>query len=140
LRAAPARARKGNILGEHKGIICYTIGQRKGLGIAASAPLYVKELRKDTNEVVVSFKDETLNEGLIACSISYNGRMPAAPLKCTVKVRSAQEPKNAVIEVIENNKIKVTFDEIQNPIAIGQSAVFYDDDTVLGGGIIEEVF
>jgi len=130
----------GNILGSHQGFWNFTIGQRKGLGIAASAPLYVKELRKDTNEVVVSFKDETLNEGLIACSISYNGRMPAAPLKCTVKVRSAQEPKNAVIEVIENNKIKVTFDEIQNPIAIGQSAVFYDDDTVLGGGIIEEVF
>ena len=62
------------------------------------------------------------------------------PIKCQVKIRSAQEPKEAIISSYENNKVKVEFIELQNPIAKGQSAVFYDEDIVIGGGIIEEVF
>ena len=130
----------GKILGTHQGFWNYTIGQRKGLGVASTAPLYVKELRKDTNEVVVAFKEESMNEGLIAKDISFNGELPKNQLKCKVKIRSAQEPRTAVIQVIDEGKIKVEFEELQNPIAIGQSAVFYDNDIVLGGGIIESVF
>lgn len=131
---------KGNILGTHEGFWNYTIGQRKGLGIAAPAPLYVKELRKDTNEVVVAYKEDSMNEGLIAYNVSFNCEIPKTPLKCKVKIRSAQEPRSATVKVLENNKAEVVFEELQNPIATGQSAVFYDNDTVLGGGVIESVF
>ncbi|MBQ9244671.1 tRNA 2-thiouridine(34) synthase MnmA [bacterium] len=131
----------GNVLGTHMGFWNYTIGQRKGLGIAAAAPLYVKELRKDTNEVVVAFKEDSMNEGLIADKVSFNTDIKVnEPLKCQAKIRSAQMPKDAVIKLLENGKVEVIFEELQNPIAIGQSAVFYDNDTVLGGGIIERVF
>lgn len=128
----------GNILGMHQGFWNYTIGQRKGIGIAASAPLYVIELRKETNEVVVGFKEDALNKGLIADNIVFSAIDELkGPLKCRVKIRSSQEPKEAVIKPLNGGRIEVNFMELQNPIAIGQSAVFYDDDVVLGGGIIE---
>ncbi len=131
---------KGNILGTHQGFWNYTIGQRKGIGVAAKAPLYVIELRKDTNEVVVGFKEEAVNQSLIACNVTFSGiEELKEPLNCTVKIRSSQEPKEAVIKPLEDKKVKVDFTEIQSPIAKGQSCVFYDNDTVLGGGIIEEV-
>lgn len=126
----------GNILGTHQGFWNYTIGQRKGIGIAAIAPLYVVELRKETNEVVVAFKEDALNKGLIASNVNLKLENI---IRCKAKIRSSQEPKEAVIEPFQD-KIKVVFQESQNPIAIGQSVVFYQDDTVLGGGIIESVF
>ncbi len=143
-----AEPRKGNIvdisgkvLGTHEGFWNYTIGQRKGLGIASTAPLYVKELRKDTNEVVVAFKEDSLNEGLYAADINFNTEIkPNEEIRCQTKIRSSQQPKNSVIKLQEDGKVKVVFEEFQNPIAIGQSAVFYDNDTVIGGGIIESVF
>lgn len=131
----------GNILGTHQGFWNYTIGQRKGIGVAASAPLYVVELRKDTNEVVVAFKEDSLNKGLIASKVNLSAiENINEPIKCQAKIRSSQEPKSATIKQLEDGNIEVIFDEIQPPIAIGQSAVFYDNDTVLGGGIIERVF
>ncbi len=127
---------EGKVLGTHQGFWNYTIGQRKGIGVAAAAPLYVVELRKDTNEVVVAFKEDSLNKGLIATDVNLKLK---ESFKCNVKIRSAQEPKPAVIKPW-GEKIAVEFDELQSPIATGQSAVFYDGETVLGGGIIESVF
>ena len=130
----------GKVLGTHQGFWNYTIGQRKGIGVAAAAPLYVVELRKDTNEVVVAFKEESLNKGLIANKITLSAiDKITKPIKCMVKIRSSQEPKPATIKPW-GEKIAVEFDEPQSPIATGQSAVFYDDETILGGGIIESVF
>ena len=130
---------KGNILGTHLGFWNYTIGQRKGIGIAAVAPLYVVELRKDTNEVVVAFKEEALNKGLIASDVVYsNNSLFNEEISCKAKIRSSQEPKEAIIKTIEDNKVLVEFKELQSPIATGQSVVFYQDDVVLGGGIIEK--
>ena len=126
----------GNILGTHQGFWNYTIGQRKGIGVAAAAPLYVVELRKDTNEVVVAFKEDSLNKGLIASNVNLK---LTSPIECQVKIRSAQEPKSAMIKPW-GEKIAVEFEDLQSPIATGQSAVFYDGETVLGGGIIESVF
>ena len=132
---------EGNILGEHEGFWNYTIGQRKGLGVSSSAPLYVKELRKDSNEVVVAHKEESMNEGLIAGEVVLNIETELNEEKrCEVKVRSAQAPRAAVIKKIDKDRVEVLFDEFQNAIAIGQSAVFYDKDRVIGGGIIEKVF
>ncbi len=131
----------GNILGTHQGFWNYTIGQRKGIGIAAKAPLYVVELRKDSNEVVAAYKEDALNKGLIASNVNFiTIDNLKSSLNCQVKIRSSQEPKPAVIKPDEEGKVKVIFSELQNPIATGQSAVFYDDDAVLGGGIIEKVF
>ena len=132
--------KSGKVLGKHKGLYNYTIGQRKGIGVAAVAPLYVVELRKDSNEVVVAFKDDSLNKGLIANKITLSAiEKITEPIKCKVKIRSSQEPKEATIKAW-GEKITVEFDELQSPIATGQSAVFYDGETVLGGGIIESVF
>lgn len=132
---------KGNILGTHQGFWNYTIGQRKGIGIAAAAPLYVIELRKDTNEVVVAFKEDSLNKGLIASNVNFIAIDKLdKPKNCQVKIRSSQEPVPAVISRFDNSNVEVIFSELQNPIATGQSAVFYDGDVVLGGGIIEKVF
>lgn len=126
----------GNVLGTHQGFWNYTIGQRKGIGVAAAAALYVVELRKDTNEVVVAFKEDSLNKGLIASNVNLK---LTSPIECQVKIRSAQEPKLATIKPW-GEKIAVEFEDLQSPIATGQSAVFYDGETVLGGGIIESVF
>ncbi len=130
----------GKILGTHNGFWNYTIGQRKGIGIAAPEPLYVKELRKDTNEVVVAYKIESMNKGLIASDIKLSAVNEIKDeIECKVKIRSSQEPREAVIKPV-GDKIEVNFTDLQDPIATGQSAVFYLGDVVLGGGIIESVF
>lgn len=130
----------GKILGVHQGFWNYTVGQRKGIGISAAAPLYVIELRKETNEVVVGFKETALNKGLYANELVLNLSLEEnKPFQCFVKIRSSQEPKKATVE-LQNNIVKVEFEEIQTSIATGQSAVFYDNDRVIGGGIIASVF
>ncbi|MBQ2645381.1 tRNA 2-thiouridine(34) synthase MnmA [bacterium] len=130
----------GKILGKHKGIWNYTIGQRKGLGVSASEPLYVLSLRKETNEVVVGFADKTFKKSLIAEQLNWISIEKLTEEKqVKAKIRSTQQPVPATIIPYENDKVKVTFDDLQKSIAIGQSAVFYEDDTVVGGGIIQSV-
>ena len=129
----------GKILGKHKGFWNYTIGQRKGLGVSASEPLYVLALRKDTNEVVVGFADKTFKKSLIAANLNWiaiDGLTESR--KATAKIRSTQQPVDVILNP-KGDKVEVVFDDLQKSIAIGQSAVFYDGDTVLGGGIIESV-
>lgn len=131
---------EGKILGKHKGIWNYTIGQRKGLGVSAAEPLYVLELKKDTNEVVVGYADKTFNEGLIATDINWIGiESLTGEMKAQAKIRSTQQPADVTL-IPNDNDVKVIFDNMQKSIAIGQSAVFYNGDTVLGGGIINETF
>ena len=130
----------GNILGTHKGIWNYTVGQRKGLGISAKEPLYVLSLNKNTNEVVVGKADETFKKSLCAIDLNWISiDAPEGELPVQAKIRSTQEPVNAILKPIENNEIEVVFEDMQKSIAIGQSVVFYDNDIVLGGGIINNV-
>ena len=127
----------GKVLGKHQGFWNYTIGQRKGLGVSASEPLYVLELRKDTNEVVVGFADKTFKKSLIATNLNWiaiDGLTESR--KATAKIRSTQQPVDVILNP-RDDKVEVVFEDLQKSIAIGQSAVFYDGDTVLGGGIIE---
>ena len=130
----------GKILGKHNGFWNYTIGQRKGLGIAASEPLYVLELRSETNEVVVGFKDKTMHSKLTAVKTNW---IPFDRLeskkKCFAKIRSTQIPTEATIYPNDDGSVNVVFENMQKSIATGQSVVFYDDDLVLGGGIIDSV-
>jgi len=130
----------GKVLGEHEGIWNYTIGQRKGLCISAPEPLYVLELRKDTNEVVVGYKDKTFKKTLKAVELNWISiDSLTEPMKVTAKIRSTQTPVDAVITPVGEDCVKVTFDEYQKSIAIGQSVVFYDGEYVVGGGIIDSV-
>lgn len=129
----------GKILGHHKGIWNYTIGQRKGIGVSATEPLYVLELRKDTNEVVIGPADKTFKKELTAVNLNWiafdkleNER------KVYAKIRSTQQPTPVTITPNGDNA-DVVFDELQKSIAIGQSVVFYDEDVVLGGGVIDQV-
>ncbi len=128
----------GKILGTHMGIWNYTIGQRKGLGISASEPLYVLELRKETNEVVVGGKDDTMKDTLVAAKLNW---IPfdylKNPISCRAKIRSTQQPTEVYVTPLENGNVLVKFENLQKSIAIGQSVVFYDNDIVLGGGIID---
>ena len=129
----------GKILGKHNGFWNYTIGQRKGLGVSASEPLYVLELRKDTNEVVVGFADKTFKKSLIANNLNWiaiDELTEARPAQA--KIRSTQQPVDVILNP-KGDSVEVVFDDLQKSIAIGQSAVFYDGDTVLGGGIIDSV-
>lgn len=129
----------GKILGKHKGIWNYTIGQRKGLGGSSTSPLYVLELRKQKNEVVLGPLDKTFKNSLIAVNINWISiETLESERKCFAKIRSTQKPVPVKI-IPEDKSVKVIFEEPQKSIAAGQSVVFYDGETVLGGGIIDSV-
>ncbi len=130
---------EGKILGKHKGIWNFTIGQRKGIGVSSTEPLYVLELRKDTNEVVIGPADKTFKKSLIAANLNWIGIKNLTQERGVLaKIRSTQQPTSAVIRPV-GDRVEVVFDDLQKSIAIGQSVVFYDEDTVLGGGVIDEV-
>ena len=128
----------GKVLGKHNGTAFYTIGQRKGLGIAAENPLYVVKLDVKTRQVIVGGADDVFASSLTADNIHwiYN---PTFPLKASAKIRYGSKVANCVVNQCEDGKVKVDFDEPQRAITAGQSIVFYDGDIVLGGGIIDIV-
>ena len=126
----------GKILGTHKGIIGYTIGQRKGLGLALPHPMYVCEKRLDTNEVVIGDHIDLFSSELYADNINLSAIDSIdAPIPVKARVRYNQKEQNAVAS-IENGLLHVVFDEPQRAICKGQSVVLYDGETVLGGGRI----
>jgi len=130
----------GNILGYHNGIWNYTIGQRKGLKIAYSEPLYVLEIDSKTNSVIVGTKNETYCKGLIANDINWISlNNPTKPFEATAKIRSASNPTGVIVYPNEN-EFKVEFKEKISSIAPSQAIVLYQDDIVLGGGTIKSSF
>lgn len=131
--------KSGKILGTHEGIWNYTIGQRKGLGIAHTSPLYVIKLNKEQNEVVVGEADETFNKSLVAVDLNWVS-IPRLDkeMKATAKVRSAQSPVEVIIKP-QGDDVFVEFEDMQQALTKGQSVVFYQDDVLLGGGIINDV-
>ena len=131
---------KGNVLGKHNGFWNYTIGQRKGLGVAYSEPLYVLSLDKEKNKVVVGIHEEVMSSSFIVNDLNWIAfESLNEPAEVEVKIRSAQNATGARIEPFENDSVKVTFNFPNDGITPGQSAVFYQDDLVLGGGVIEKV-
>lgn len=126
----------GNILGRHKGIIHYTVGQRKGLGIAAGKPVYVCEIRPQTQEVVLGNSEDLMSRDVYVSDFNWiSGKAPAGEIRCTAKVRYRQSEQPAVLSV-KYDIVHIVFDEPQRAITPGQAAVVYDGDTVLGGGTI----
>ena len=132
--------RKGIVLGKHNGFWNFTIGQRKGLGVAFSEPLYVLSLNKDKNTVVVGTKEESMGSSFIVDDLNWIAfESLTGAMEVNVKIRSAQTAAGAWIEPFEKNSVKVTFDSPTDGITPGQSAVFYQDELVVGGGVIREV-
>ncbi len=131
----------GKKVGIHKGIPFYTIGQRKGLGLALGYPAYVIDINLKKNIIIVGKKEDVFSEGLIACNINYVMiKELTSSLEVEVKIRYKSLPQKAVIHPISNNKVKVVFKKPIKAITPGQSAVFYLGDNVIGGGIIENSF
>lgn len=127
---------QGKVLGKHKGIIRYTIGQRKGLGLALPASMYVVSKDLDNNKVVLGFNEDLFSSELYATEVNLSAIDTIdKPIRVQAKVRYNQEAKWATA-TIENGKLHIVFDEPQRAICKGQSVVLYDGDTVLGGGII----
>ena len=127
---------KGNILGQHKGLIHYTIGQRNGLGLSLPSPLYVCEKRKETNEVVLCSNEELFRTQVIAEEVHLMALDAlSAPVKVTAKIRYSQG-ETAGTALLVDEKLIVLFDEGVRAPTPGQSLVLYDGEIVLGGGII----
>ena len=130
---------KGESLGRHRGVIHYTIGQRKGLGISSKKPLYVTDIDACQNRIIVSGKETLYSIGLIAKDLNFISTEGInEPVKADVKIRLQHEEAGATILPYRKNMVKVVFEEPQISVTPGQSAVFYLGNTVIGGGIIEK--
>lgn len=129
----------GKILGQHKGIWNFTIGQRRGLGISADRPLYVIGLNKEKNEVVLGYAEDGMKSSLLAQDITWLSASPFTIEKeIFVKLRSSQKPIPAVFVPQSDETSEIRFFEQQKAVAAGQSVVFYDEKGfVLGGGFIK---
>ncbi len=139
IRPGPIVDTDGHVLGEHRGHPLYTIGQRKGLGLAAGRPVYVVDILPDTNTIVVGDDEDLLSDRLIADGVNWHtAEAPAGEVRGQTKIRYRQEATPAVITPCEPGVVRVDFEYPQRAVTPGQSVVFYDGETVLGGGIIRE--
>ena len=128
---------KGEVLGQHRGIIHYTVGQRKGLGIAFGKPVFVSEIRPETNEVVLGGNEDIFKTELTAENVNWMSvAKPEDGMQFHAKIRYAHKGASCRIYPESGNRIRVVFDEAQRAITPGQSVVFYDGDIVAGGGTI----
>lgn len=128
----------GKRLGEHKGIIRYTIGQRRGLGLALPASMYVVEKDVDNNKVILGFNDDLFKKEVNVKNISFTACDGLnKPERLSAKIRYNQKEQPATVTQTDENHFTIVFDEPQRAITKGQAAVLYDGDTVVGGGTIE---
>lgn len=130
--------KEGNVLGEHKGLIRYTIGQRKGLGLALKKPGYVCRKCYDTNTVIIGDNEDLFTRRLIAEDFNWILGEPETAIKVKAKTRYKHKEQSAIVTPLGDGRIEVIFDEPQRAITEGQAVVLYDGDTVLGGGTIIE--
>ena len=130
---------KGRVLGHHEGVPLYTVGQRKGLGIAAEKPLYVVRLDMQHNRVIVGRDEEVFSRGLIAGDLNWIAfdELTAAK-QVSAKIRYGSREGSAEVSPLPNGRVRVVFEEPQRAVTPGQSVVFYAGDLVLGGGVIEK--
>ena len=130
----------GKVLGKHGGLARYTVGQKQGLGLASDEQLYVLKLDAANNRLVVGTKDHLLHNALIASKLSWvSGEAPREPINITAKVRYKAPEADARLH-LKDKIAEINFHQPQRAIAPGQSVVFYQNDVVLGGGIIDAVF
>jgi tRNA-specific 2-thiouridylase len=137
----PLKDHTGCILGEHRGIGFYTIGQRDGLGVAVGHPLYVYKIEKETNTIFVGPKELAFSQGLAARRIHFlTSHFPKKAIEVKVKIRYNQPEVRARLVPRHDGQVEIWFQRPQLYVAPGQSVVFYRRDRILGGGIIEKSF
>jgi len=128
----------GRRVGEHRGIFHYTVGQRRGLGLAGSEPLYVIGIDSGANTVTVGRREELLADGLITSPANWlMPRPPRAGTRASIRIRSRHDPAAGSLEPLADGRVRVRFDVPQSAVTPGQLAVFYAGDRVLGGAPIE---
>ena len=128
----------GKVIGEHAGVHNFTVGQRKGLGLATGSPLYVIQIKNDTRQVIVGKDEDLYSRALITSRVNLISCAEInEPMRVTVKIRHKHQPASAMIESAGPAEVRVTFDEPQRALTPGQAAVFYDDDLVVGGGWLD---
>ena len=131
---------KGEKLNEHTGIHRYTIGQRRGLGIAHEKPLYVLQIERARNQIIVGEKEELNELEFVAKGINWVAfDEPSEPVRASVKVRYRHDPEPATIYALPENRARIVFDKPQAAITPGQATVFYDGEEVVGGGWIVKI-
>jgi len=136
-KPGPIVNKKGEVIGRHRGIIFYTIGQRRGMGIAAAEPLYISSIDKKNNTIVTGKKQDIYGKRLVVDSLSFiSGKRPKIPFRARVKIRYLHTPASACVTSQGKNKLHVRFDSPQWAITPGQAAVFYRRGSVIGGGTI----
>jgi len=129
---------EGEVIGRHTGLHRYTVGQRRGIGVAAADPLYVVKIDVPRHRLVVGKRDELFGKALFAAGVNWLSiAPPGAPIKARVRIRYRALEAEAMIAPTGASRARVEFDEPQAAITPGQAAVFYDNDVVLGGGWIE---
>jgi tRNA-uridine 2-sulfurtransferase len=129
--------RDGRSVGNHNGLANYTIGQRKGLGIASLVPLYVLGKDSLTNSLIVGTQEELGSRELTARDVNWiSGEVPSEPFRAEVKIRYTAKEAEAWVTPVDGNKAQVQFDAPQRDITAGQAAVFFQGDLLVGGGII----
>ncbi len=127
----------GNKIGTHRGVIHYTIGQRRGLGVSASEPYYVREIDPVKNTVTLAFERDLYSDEVFAENVNWiSGRAPEGEIACKVKIRYRHQEQPATVTPLGNDDVKIVFNTPQRAVTPGQAAVFYDGDVVLGGGTI----
>ncbi|MGE5813959.1 MAG: tRNA 2-thiouridine(34) synthase MnmA [Acidobacteriota bacterium] len=130
--------RDGRVVGRHEGTHRFTIGQRKGLGVSATIPLYVVDIRPDEHKVVVGPREALERVGMAASRVNWiSGEPPASPIRAAVQIRHRHAASAAIVTPVGPHRVEVTFDTPQPAITPGQATVFYDGDIVLGGGWID---
>ncbi len=134
---------QGNILGRHRGIIHYTVGQRKGIGLALGYPVYVKEIRAKTNEVVLCGEQSLYGKEIICSDVNFMsipGLKTGEELACSVKIRYRHQAQPAIIAAANDGSVKISFSSPVRAATPGQSAVFYDSENrIIGGGVITKI-
>ena len=129
----------GRVLGRHRGLPCYTIGQGKGLGVAVGRHVYVLEKDRDRNAIVLGDDAALYASSLLASHVNWiSGQIPAVPVRCAAKTRYSQVETPCTAYPLPDGGLRVVFDLPQRAITAGQAVVLYDGDEVLGGGTIEK--
>lgn len=127
----------GNILGRHRGIIHYTVGQRKGLGLAVGRPVFVAAIRPETNEVVIGENDDVFSSKLYADRLNFMSiESLEEPMRVKAKIRYSHEGADCTVRMADKGILECVFDEKQRAVTPGQALVLYDGEYVLGGGTI----
>lgn len=131
---------QGRVLGRHRGIICYTVGQRRGLGVSADRPLYVREIRPQDNTVVLAPESQLYNRIALVSDFNWIAYpAPTGPIRVWARARYHQPEQPAIAQLLPDGRVRVSFDQPQRALTRGQAMVLYDGDTVVGGGTMTAV-